>query len=125
MSPPHTPTLTQGLMWFRRDLRAHDNHALYQALSRCAQVHSVFVFDRDILSPLPRADRRVEFIRESLVALDAELHALGAQPGAGLIVRHGTAAEEIARLAKALGVQAVFANHDDEPQALARDHQVR
>jgi len=40
MSPPHTPTLTQGLMWFRRDLRAHDNHALYQALSRCAQVHS-------------------------------------------------------------------------------------
>ncbi|MFN5775223.1 MAG: deoxyribodipyrimidine photo-lyase, partial [Burkholderiaceae bacterium] len=117
MSPPHTPTLTQGLMWFRRDLRAHDNHALYQTLSRCAQVHSVFVFDRDILSPLPRADRRVEFIRESLVALDAELHALGAQPGAGLIVRHGTAVEEIARLAKALGVQAVFANHDDEPQA--------
>ena len=125
MSPHHTPSLSSGLMWFRRDLRAHDNHALYQALSRCAQVHAVFVFDRDILDPLPRADRRVEFIRESLVALDAELHALGAQPGAGLIVRHGVAAEEIPRLAQSLGVQAVFTNHDDEPQALARDHRVR
>ena len=91
MSPHHTPSLSSGLMWFRRDLRAHDNHALYQALSRCAQVHAVFVFDRDILDPLPRADRRVEFIRESLVALDAELHALGAQTGetVHLAVLHG------------------------------------
>jgi deoxyribodipyrimidine photo-lyase len=30
---------------------------------------------RDILDPLPRADRRVEFIRESLVDLDARLRA--------------------------------------------------
>lgn len=125
MSPHHPPSLTSGLMWYRRDLRAHDNAALCQALSRCAQVHCAFVFDQGILSPLPRADRRVEFIRESLVALDAELHALGAQPGAGLIVRQGDPVHEIPRLAKALGVQAVFANHDDEPQSLARDHRVR
>jgi deoxyribodipyrimidine photo-lyase len=32
----------------------------------------VFVFDTDILDPLPRADRRVEFIRESLVDLDEQ-----------------------------------------------------
>ena len=35
-----------------------------------------FVFDRAILDPLPRADRRVEFIRDSLVGLDAQLRAL-------------------------------------------------
>ena len=54
-------------MWFRRDLRADDNAALYHALRAARQVWCVFVFDRDILDPLPRADRRVEFIRDSLV----------------------------------------------------------
>jgi len=54
-------------MWFRRDLRVEDNAALYHAFKSCRQVFCVFVFDRDILDILPRADRRMEFIRESLV----------------------------------------------------------
>jgi deoxyribodipyrimidine photo-lyase len=112
-------------MWFRRDLRAFDNAALYHALKSCKQVHCVFVFDRAILDLLPRQDRRVEFIRESLVTLDAELHAVAGQAGAGLIVRHAVAADEVPRLARELGVQEVFANHDDEPEAQARDAAVR
>jgi deoxyribodipyrimidine photo-lyase len=110
----------KGLMWFRRDLRVDDNAALYQALRACRQVVCVFVFDREILDPLPRVDRRVEFIRESLVELDAELRSLGG----GLIVRHAIAEDEIASLARALDVQAVFANRDDEPDALERDAKV-
>ena len=51
----------------------------------------VFVFDRTILDPLARQDRRVEFIRESLVQLDAELATLGG----GLIVRHAVAEDEV------------------------------
>ncbi|MBU3648508.1 MAG: deoxyribodipyrimidine photo-lyase, partial [Limnohabitans sp.] len=74
-SSRHLPHVASGLMWFRRDLRAFDNAALYHALKSCHQVHCVFVFDRAILDALPKQDRRVEFIRESLVALDAELHA--------------------------------------------------
>ena len=49
----------------RRDLRAHDNAALSQALRSCRRVHCAFVFDESILGALPRADRRVAFIRES------------------------------------------------------------
>ncbi|RYF29260.1 MAG: deoxyribodipyrimidine photo-lyase, partial [Comamonadaceae bacterium] len=113
-------TYPKGLMWFRRDLRVDDNAALYHALRSCRQVLCVFVFDRAILDHLPSADRRVEFIRESLVELDAELQRLGG----GLIVRHAVAADEIATLAHALDVQAVFANRDDEPAALERDAQV-
>lgn len=116
---------TAGLMWFRRDLRAHDNAALHAALRHCRRVHCVFVFDTTILDALPRQDRRVEFIRESLVQLDERLRALAGQPDAGLIVLHGDAAAEIPRLAQALGVRSVFANRDDEPAALARDAQVR
>ena len=114
-----------GLMWFRRDLRSDDNVALCLALRQCAQVHCVFILDRGILDSLPPADRRVEFIRESLCALDTELRALAASPHAGLIVRHAFATEAIAELAHELGAQAVFCAHDYEPGALARDAQVR
>ncbi len=115
-------------MWFRRDLRAEDNAALHHALKSCEQVFCVFVFDSDILAPLPRADRRVEFIRESLVNLNEQLGHLGMSggtPDAGLIVLHGKASEAVTALSQSLSVEAVFANHDDEPQSLARDGDVQ
>ena len=118
-------TYPAGLMWFRRDLRATDNAALFHALKSCRQLHCVFVFDRAILDSLPRKDRRVEFIQESLVELDVQLRQLAGTDGAGLIVRHAVAAQEIVRIARELQVVSVFANHDYEPQAVARDAQVR
>jgi deoxyribodipyrimidine photo-lyase len=118
-----------GLMWFRRDLRAHDNTALHHALRSCRQVLCVFVLDKAILDSLPRADRRVEFIWASLMDLDSQLRTLCPDPASPnapmLIVRHAWAHDEIPRLAQMLGVQAVFANHDYEPQAIARDAGVR
>ena len=117
----------RGLVWFRRDLRAHDHAALHHALSTCRQVFCLFVFDREILDRLPRADRRVEFIWHCLVELDAALAALALPhgvPGAGLIVLHDQARSAVVQQALALGVQAVFTNHDDEPQAIARDAEV-
>ncbi|MBC7548410.1 MAG: deoxyribodipyrimidine photo-lyase [Polaromonas sp.] len=113
-----------GLMWFRRDLRVEDNAALHHALKSCGQVFCLFVFDKGILDTLPRADRRVEFIRESLVDLNGQLEALGHAHGVSsvsLIVRHDEAANAVLAVASELGAQAVFTNHDDEPQALARD----
>lgn len=117
--------LDSALVWFRRDLRSHDHAALYHALKSARRVWCAFVFDTDILDPLPRADRRVEFIRDSVGALDGALRGLAPEPGAGLIVRQGPATEVLPRLAQQLHVQAVYANHDDEPGALARDRKVR
>ena len=118
-----TPPIDRALVWFRRDLRASDNAALHHALRAAREVWCVFVFDRDILDPLPRRDRRVEFIHASLIDLDAQLGRL--KPGVRMLVRHGRAADEIAALATQLGVNAVYANHDDEPAALARDAATR
>ncbi len=107
-----------ALMWFRRDLRVADNAALYAALKAARRVYCVFVYDTEILDVLPsRADRRVEFIAQSVHELGRELAARGGQ----LIVLHGSARAEIPRLAARLGVQAVYANHDYEPGAMARD----
>ena len=119
------PIFSSGLVWFRRDLRSTDHAALHHALRQCQQVHCAFVFDTEILDALPRADRRVEFIRESLVELDASLRELSGDTHGGLIACHGLARDELPALARQLGVQAVFANHDDEPLALARDEHVR
>ncbi len=108
----------KALVWFRRDLRDHDHAALSAALAGAQEVYCAFVFDAEILDALPaRRDRRVHFIRESLVELDAALRA----KGGGLIVRHGRATEEIPALATELGVSAVFANRDYEPAAKQRD----
>lgn len=113
--------LDSVLVWFRRDLRDSDHAALCEGLRRARRVHCAFVFDREILEALPsRTDRRVEFIRESLLELDLALR----QRGGGLIVRHAWASSEIPRLASELGVSAVFANRDYEPQAKARDAKV-
>jgi deoxyribodipyrimidine photo-lyase len=114
--------LDSVLVWFRRDLRDSDHAALAEAMRRARRVHCAFVFDREILDPLRmdsnwRADRRVEFIRASLLELDAALRLRGG----GLIVRHSRAVDEIPRLAGELGVSAVFANRDYEPQAKTRD----
>ena len=111
----------KGLVWLRRDLRLDDHAALYHALRACRQVLCVFVYDRTILDGLPRRDRRVQFIHESVAELAARLRALGS----GLIVRHAAPGDEIPALAHALQAQAVFTNHDDEPAAVARDAQVR
>ncbi|MBC5763174.1 cryptochrome/photolyase family protein [Ramlibacter albus] len=109
---------TRALVWLRRDLRLADNAALAAALERCGEVYCAFVFDTDILDALPRNDRRVAFIRESLVQLDEAM-------GGKLAVRHGRAVEEIPRLAAELGVGAVYAARDYEPAAIARDDAVR
>jgi deoxyribodipyrimidine photo-lyase len=107
-----------AVVWLRRDLRLADNAALNAALTSARQVHCAFVFDTEILDALAsRCDRRVEFIRESVVELAAAL----AQHGAGLIVRHGRARDEIPRLAAELDAGAVFVNRDYEPAAIARD----
>jgi deoxyribodipyrimidine photo-lyase len=118
----------RALVWFRRDLRTGDHPALARALRDADAVWCVFVLDRTILHGLPTSDRRVAFIRASLADLDARLAALAKASGSGarvqLIVRHADPADEIPRLAAALDVQAVFAHHDDDPAALARDARV-
>ncbi|OON61286.1 deoxyribodipyrimidine photolyase [Massilia sp. KIM] len=108
------------LVWFRRDLRAFDQAALYQALATSGSVYCAFVYDTDILAGLPRDDARLRFIHASLASLDGELRRLGGY----LIVRHGRAVDAIPALAEELGVDAVYVNEDYEPDAIERDAQV-
>lgn len=115
------PSLIRSICWFRRDLRLTDHAALYHALKNSHVVYCVFVFDTDILGNLPDIqDRRVEFIWRSLSELNDNLQ----RQGSSLRVLHGKPDKVIPELALELGVQAVFCNHDYEPDAIRRDSAV-
>ncbi len=115
------PNYDHSICWFRRDLRLHDHAALHHALKLSTSVHCVFVFDTDILGKLKsRHDRRVEFIWLSLNELNGRLQQLGST----LHVLHGKPVEVIPSFARDLHVQAIFCNHDYEPDAMQRDQLV-
>ena len=112
------PEFDTALVWLRRDLRLDDHAAFYHALKASRAVVPVFIFDTDILDGLTeRADRRVEFIRESLAALKHELEI----HGSSLVVRHGSARQLMPQLAAEFNADAVFCNRDYEPAAITRD----
>lgn len=109
------------LFWFRRDLRLADNRGFFEALQMGIPVQPIFIFDTNILNDLEdKADRRVEFIHQTLRQLHAELQ----QVGAGLDVRIGEPVKIFSNLVSDYAVKHVFANHDYEPYALQRDAEV-
>lgn len=108
----------RAICWVRRDLRLRDHAALALATAQAERVAVAFVFDLNILDALQdRDDRRVAFIVRSLQEMDAKLRRVGS----GLVVRHGDPVEEIPRLAREIGAEAVFAARDAEPYARERD----
>lgn len=113
--------MKSSLMWFRRDLRLDDNAALFHACRNSDRVYCCFCFDTEILDKLEdKADRRVQFIHQSLSEIVQELRKHNSE----LIVRLGKAREEIPRLAADLGIDSVYANHDYEPKCMDRDRSV-
>ena len=107
-----------SLVWLRRDLRLHDNAALYCALTSGRPVLPVFIFDRTILDDLDdRLDRRVEFLVQEINRLRDEL----AELGSTIIVRYGHPIDVWKELIKEYHVGEVFANYDYEVYAKERD----
>jgi deoxyribodipyrimidine photo-lyase len=109
------------IFWFRRDLRWHDNKALYHALNAGLTVQPVFIFDKDILDRLEdREDARVTYIHNTLETLNKEIQSFRAS----IDVRFGKPLEVWQQLLKDYQVGKVFFNRDYEPYALKRDEEV-
>ncbi|HVU56948.1 MAG TPA: deoxyribodipyrimidine photo-lyase [Puia sp.] len=107
-----------NIFWFRRDLRLHDNAGLYHALRGEFPVLPLFIFDRAILDKLEeKSDARVQFIRDTLVAMQEKLGARGA----GMEVHYGMPEDVFEILLSRYNVRQVFTNHDYEPAARERD----
>lgn len=110
-----------NLCWLRRDLRLHDNHALFQALNGELDVACVFIFDPQLLAELERDSKQLAFMYACLQSLQTELRHYGSE----LIIAYGPAEQELARLARKCQSQIVYANRDYEPYATQRDQRVQ
>lgn len=110
------------VFWFRRDLRLNDNHGLYEALKRSEAVLPIFIFDKNILDKLENtADKRVNFIHQSLEQLHTCLMAMGSS----LYAVHNTPLAAFDEICHQFHVKEVIANHDYEPYAIKRDEKIR
>ena len=65
------------LFWFRRDLRLDDNSGFFHTLKENKKVQCIFIFDENILSKLPKDDKRIFFIYDRLEKLNSELNKFG------------------------------------------------
>lgn len=109
------------LFWFRRDLRLEDNVGLYNALKDSEKVALIFIFDKSILNDLPKEDKRVEFIYNTIKNLKKQLNEIGTD----IIIEYDYSEKVIIESAKKFNVDAVYTNEDYEPFARKRDGNVK
>lgn len=108
------------IVWFRRDLRLYDHHALSQALKHQKDVLPLFIFDSEILSKLPPHDKRVTFIIESLQEISQTLK----KKGSDIFITKGDVIESWKEVIKKFHPTSVYFNEDYEPYAQKRDQEV-
>jgi deoxyribodipyrimidine photo-lyase len=107
-----------ALMWFRRDLRLHDQPAL-MAAAQAGPVAAVFVLDEVLRRP--SGHPRLAFLYRALRSLDDDLR----DHGGRLILRHGRPENVIPALARKVGAETVHVTADFNPYGSARDERVR
>jgi len=108
------------IVWLRRDLRLHDNAALYEACAQAKQIVPLFIFDPMILERKDTGAARVTFLIDALRVLDRNLGNLGGR----LIVRHGRVPEELLRAIEEFDADGIFYHREYEPAGLQRDEAV-
>lgn len=97
------------LVWFRNDLRIHDNEILLEAARKADKILPVYCFDPYYfkISPdgTPKTGAlRAQFLLESVADLRKNLQALGGE----LIIRVGSPAEVLPQLAEQYAVNEVY-----------------
>jgi len=102
------------IVWFRNDLRVHDNEALRDAIHASEEVVPVYIFDeRTFLGKTKLGFKKTEkfrakFIQESVTDLKSKL----AEIGLNLYVRIGKPEEEIFQLANKIKSSWIFCNRE-------------
>ena len=101
------------LLWFRNDLRIHDNEALAKAAEKTAEVIPVYIFDPRIFKEhhldFPKTGNlRHQFLIESVENLRENLQKIGSN----LIVKAGFPEDILPQLAKELGANELYTSEE-------------
>lgn len=111
----------RAIVWFRLDLRLHDNEALTEAIKAAEEIIPVYVFDERIFMGYSSfgfrktGAFRARFIIESVQDLRNSFR----EKGIDLIVRFGKPEEIVFNLAQELKTSWVFCNMERTPEEFA------
>ena len=105
--------MKRALVWFKTDLRLHDNETLVLAMEQSDEIIPVYCFDEAHFKTTKfgfkkTGNFRAHFLLESLMELDKNLRAVGS----GLIVVKGKPEVEITKLIEKYNVQKVYAKDE-------------
>lgn len=109
------------IVWFRNDLRLHDNEALIDAIEVGHEVYPVYIFDERIFKGKTRygfaktAKYRAKFTIESVQDLKSQLQKMGSD----LYIRIGKPEEEIFNLANEIKSNWIFCNRERTQEEVA------
>ena len=105
--------MTTSVVWFKTDLRVHDNETLIKAITESDSIIPVYCFDEAQFGTTKfgfqkTGSFRAQFLLESLEDLDRNLRAIGS----GLVILKGKPEEEIPKLVKQHKATKVFAKRE-------------
>ncbi|WP_230482871.1 cryptochrome/photolyase family protein [Sphingomonas sp. Leaf21] len=112
-------TAVPSILWFRQDLRLHDQPALLAA-AEAGPVIPVYILDDDTPGDWRMGAAQRWWLHHSLTALAADLKALGSR----LILRKGPAVKTLRALMKETGAETIHAIRHYEPWWRAAERQL-
>lgn len=121
-----TPAKKKILVWFRNDLRIHDNALLAHVPAEADAIIPVYIFNpvqySDTKYGFPKTGKfRKAFIREGVTSLKENLKRMGSS----LIVASGRPAAVLNKLAAATGADTVFFTREHTSEELIEEQEVR
>ncbi len=101
--------MQRSIVWFKTDLRLHDNETLIRAIEQSSEIIPVYCFDEEDYKITEfgfqkTGNFRTQFLLESLLDLDSSLRKLGS----GLIILRGKPKVELYKLAKEYNVKKIY-----------------
>ena len=105
--------MIRSIVWFKTDLRIHDNETLIKAIAQSDEIIPVYCFDNadfglNEFGFQKTGNFRAKFLFESLVDLDKQLRQLGS----GLLVVKGNPETELLNVAKYYQANKLFAKKE-------------
>jgi len=102
-----------SIVWFKTDLRLHDNETLVKAIEQSDEIIPVYCFDETHFKTTEfgfqkTGNFRTQFLLESLQDLDTNLRAIGS----GLLIVRGKPEYELYKVAQKYNAQKLFAKKE-------------
>lgn len=108
-----------GIVWFRNNLRIHDNEPLHRALEECDVIVAVYTTKFHLSGSTPSGFQKIgphryRFLNEAIHDLRKSLQDLGGE----LHIRNGNPIDEIQSIAQKTGAQTIYTNTEHTVEEL-------